>query len=129
MNRKDVIALIERQAQAWIDGNIEPALGDFAPDAVFISPGGRWQGHGEIRAAAEAFFAVATDVTVEITRVIFAEDEGAIEWTWSETSRETGTRHSAEDAIIFTLREGKIVYWREYFDTAQMQGGPTASLG
>jgi len=25
-----------------------------------------------------------------------------------------------DDAIVFVLREGKIVYWREYFDTAAL---------
>ena len=40
------------------------------------------------------------------------------EWTWSETSRADGRRHTVEDAIIFALRDDQIVYWREYFDTA-----------
>jgi uncharacterized protein (TIGR02246 family) len=117
----DVRNLIERQAQAWVAGNIELALADFAPDALFISPGGRWQGHDAIRRAANAFFAVADDVQVEVTRLLFDGRQGAVEWTWSEMRRETGARHRAEDAIVFELENGKIIYWREYFDTRQME--------
>jgi uncharacterized protein (TIGR02246 family) len=118
MNREQARALVERQARAWEQADIEPALADFAPDGIFVSPGGRWQGHDQIRAAAEAFFKVSTDVKVEISRVFLDGNLGATEWTWSETRRADGSRHMAEDAIIFELRGDKIIYWREYFDTA-----------
>jgi uncharacterized protein (TIGR02246 family) len=112
--------LVERQARAWEAADLDAIGVDFAEDGVLISPGGRWQGAAALRAAAEGFFAVAQDVRVVVTRVMVMGDEGAAEWTWSETRRATGTRHSADDAVIFQVRDGKILYWREYFDTAQM---------
>lgn len=111
-------ALIERQARAWEAADIDACLADFAPDALFMSPGGRWQGTAEIRKTIETFFAGASDVKVDVTRVMVAEDQGAVEWTWNETRFSDGQRHSAEDAIIFQVRDDKIIYWREYFDTA-----------
>jgi uncharacterized protein (TIGR02246 family) len=111
-------ALVERQARAWEQADVAAIVADFAPDGVFIAPGGRWQGHGAIRSAAAAFFAVATDVKIVVTRVLLDGDQGAVEWTWSETRRADGHRHSVDDAIIFTLCDDKIHYWREYFDTA-----------
>jgi uncharacterized protein (TIGR02246 family) len=120
MTLDEAKALVERQARAWEAADLDAIGADFAEDGVLISPGGRWQGAAALRAAAEGFFAVAGDVRVVVTRVMVMGDEGAAEWTWSETRIATGTRHSAEDAVIFQMRDGKIVYWREYFDTAQM---------
>ena len=111
-------ALVERQARAWERGDVAAITADFAPDGVLISPGGRWQGHDALRIAAEAFFAVSTDVQITVTRVLLDGDQGAVEWTWSETRRADGRRHTVEDAIIFVLRDDRIIYWREYFDTA-----------
>ncbi len=120
MNDHELQALVERQARAWEAADLDAITADFAEDGWLISPGGRWQGPAAIRAAAEAFFTAAADIRVQVTRVFGVGDLGAAEWTWSEMRLATGRRHSAEDAIIFALRDGKIVYWREYFDTAQM---------
>ena len=117
MNHDQARQLVERQAQAWEQANIELALADFAAEGVFISPGGRWQGHAQIRAAAQAFFATATDVKVTVKRVLLDGTQGAVEWVWEETRREDGSRHQVEDAIIFELQDDKLIYWREYFDT------------
>jgi hypothetical protein len=54
-----------------------------------------------------------TDVRVVGTRVLLEGDQGAVEWTWSETNRADGSRHTVEDAIIFELRDAKLVSWRE----------------
>ncbi|MEO1439110.1 MAG: nuclear transport factor 2 family protein [Chloroflexota bacterium] len=118
----DIRALVERQARAWEAEDYPAMTADFAPDGVFISPGGRWQGHEQIRSAAQAFFAVSHSVHIEIGRVAWDGDStGACEWTWQETRRADGKILRAEDAIIFELdTTGKIIYWREYFDTAQM---------
>ena len=62
-----------------------------------------------------------------MTRVLLDGDQGAVEWTWSETNRADGRSHTAEDGIIFVLRDDKIVYWREYFDTETDEPEPPAS--
>jgi uncharacterized protein (TIGR02246 family) len=120
MTLDEVRELIERQAHAWMVGNIELALPDFAPDAIFQSPGGRWEGREQIRETANKFFQGATDLKVTITRLIFDGHAGVVEWIWEETVRATNQRHMAEDAIVFEIVNRQIVYWREYFDTAQM---------
>ncbi len=123
MNKAQVKQLVERQAHAWESADLATIVADFAADGVFISPGGHWQGHAAIRAAAEAFFAVSSNVQVSIRRILFDTENdgsGAVEWLWSETDRATSNRHTAEDAIVFVLVHDQIIYWREYFDTAQM---------
>ncbi len=113
----DALRLVERQARAWENGDSAAALADFAPDGILISPGGRWQGHAALAQAMADFWKSVRSVQVTVTRAFLVGDVGAAEWTWSET-RLDGSVHTAEDAIIFALRGGQIVYWREYFDTA-----------
>lgn len=112
-------ALVERQARAWEAGDLDAIVADFAPDGVLASPGGTWEGPGEIRTAAEGFFEAAESVTVDVTRVLVDSDAGAVEWTWTE--KRAGETYVAEDAIIFELRDGEIVYWREYFDPSELE--------
>lgn len=116
MTGEEARSLVERQARAWESADPDAIAADFAQDGVLISPGGRWRGPEEIRAAARGFFAGADSVEIEITRVLVDGEEGAVEWTWNETPGSTGRRRRAEDAIVFEVRGGKISYWREYFD-------------
>ena len=118
MDINRAIEMVERQAHAWEQADADAALADFASDGVLISPGGRWHGHIAIRNAMQEFFEKVTSVDVKVTRVLIAGDQGAAEWTWSEIRQADGSRHTAEDAIIFELQNNKIIYWREYFDTA-----------
>jgi len=119
-----VRALVGRQARAWEAGDPEAIVADYAPDGELVSPGGRWRGHAALREAVAAFFAGVSDVRVEVTRIVVEGEEGAVEWTWSETSRATGTRTTMQDGIVFALRDGKITYWREYFDPAGARAEP-----
>ena len=120
MNEGQAHALVERQARAWERADADAVAADFAPDAVFIAPGKSWHGPEAIRAAAWAFFEHSTDVQVAITHIVFDGMQGAVEWMWSETRRVDGRRRTAEDAVIFCVRGDRIVYWREYIDTATL---------
>ncbi len=120
MTKDDVYELVKRQARAWEQADLDAIVADFAADCLFISPGGRWQGPAAIRQAAIMFFETVAEVKIDVKRVLLDGDEGAVEWDWREVRRADGRTYRAEDSIIFSLRDGKIVYWREYFDTAQM---------
>lgn len=108
-------------AAAWTGRDVAAIAELFADDALFITPGGALRGRDAIASAAAAFFAFAGDVAVTITRALADGDQGAIEWTWREADAATGVRRTTEDAIVFELRDGKVIYWREYFDPAQTE--------
>jgi len=118
MKRDEIEALVQRQADAWQRGDIEAIVADFDETAVFISPAGVWHGRAAIRQAATTFWATVQTVDVQVARVLVEGNQGAIEWIWTEMRWTDGQSHSAADAIIFTLNNDKISYWREYFDTA-----------
>ena len=118
---EEVRQLVERQARAWEAGDADAVAADFAPAGALISPGGRWQGHDELRRAVAATFDAVTDVEIEVTRILLDGAEGAVEWTWSEKRKGDGRWYTMEDGIIFELENGKISYWREYFDPAGVE--------
>jgi uncharacterized protein (TIGR02246 family) len=118
MTRDEVRAFLLRRVRAWREGDVDAIMADYAPDVVLIAPGVRLEGLDALRASNTRYLAEFTDINAELTRVIVDGDQGALEWTWSETRRADGLRRSVDDAIVFVLREGRIVYWHEYFDTA-----------
>lgn len=121
MTRDEVWAFLRSRALAWQEGDMAAIAAGYAPDVVLIAPGGvRLEGLAALRENNARYFAEYTDIRVELKRVILDGDQGALEWTWSETRRADGRRRSVDDAIVFVLRDGKIVYWAEYFDTAAL---------
>ena len=121
MTRDEVWAFLRGRALAWQEGDLAAIAAGYAPDVVLIAPGGvRLEGLAALRENNARYFAEYTDIRVELKRVILDGDQGALEWTWSETRRADGRRRSVDDAIVFVLRDGKIVYWAEYFDTAAL---------
>ncbi|MDJ0649672.1 MAG: nuclear transport factor 2 family protein, partial [Xenococcaceae cyanobacterium MO_188.B19] len=116
MNRQDVEAIIHRQASAWENGAVETIVSDFAEDSVFIAAGQKFQGKKAIKAVAEAYFQQFTATKIDIKRIIIEDDSAAVEWDWSDINRSSNLSSFAEDAIIFQLKNDKIVYWREYIE-------------
>lgn len=114
-NSSEVSSLIQRQAQAWQEGKVEQIMADFAEDAVFIVPGSIFKGR-EIASAAAKYFEQYQNTQIKIHRIIYDYPHGAVQWSWQDVERQTGKKTSAEDVIIFALKEQKIVYWREYIE-------------
>ncbi len=108
--------LVQRQGLAWETANSEAIIADFAENGVFIAPGTSLKGKSDIKKAAEDYFKDFTDTKIKITRIISNGNQGALEWTWSDKNKKTGKQSQVDDAIIFQLENGKIIYWREYFD-------------
>lgn len=116
--KRAIEALIIRQAEAWRRADFEAIGADFCEDGQLISPGGTWQGPAAIAAVARQWSTQCSGVEIEIKRIIAEGDQGAVEWVWHETRRADNQVYTMEDGIIFELRDGKILYWREYFNPA-----------
>src|SRR6185503_7651286 len=117
MDVEQARAMVRRRAQAWMDRDLDGIVADFAPDALLLAPGTRIAGRDAIRANAQKWLNLLSEVRIDVGRVIFDGTQGALEWTWTEIHRSDGSRHSAEDAIFFEVHDDLIGYWREYFDT------------
>lgn len=114
------LAMIERQARAWTIGDFSQAAADWHPDGVLTAPGNRVT-FDRLAETVAAFFRDYGDLAVTITNV-FASADGrrlALEWLWEVTRRSDRARSLTEDAILIDLDgDGRILSWREYFDTA-----------
>ncbi len=116
----DTLLLIQRIADAMMRQDDDAVVMFFAPNAIMITPGGRYAGKQAIYEACRAFNEAFTNIRIAIKRVIACEGEGVVEWSFSETRKSDGWAHTMEDAIVFRLdAQGKVVYWREYFDPSQ----------
>ena len=116
MNREEIGAMVRRQATAWENGDVSAIIADFAEDALFIAARKEFKGKKAIQKAAEDYFAQFGDVRVKIIRIIVEDNSGAVQWDWSDRNRQTEVASYAEDAIIFELKDNKIIYWREYIE-------------
>jgi uncharacterized protein (TIGR02246 family) len=118
MTHDEVHDLLLRRIRAWQEENLDAIMADYADDIVHISPYGKRVGVAAIRAADARYLAEYTGFEVQLHRLVVEGDQGALEWTWTEIRRADGFRRSADDAIVFALRNDKIAYWHEYFDPA-----------
>ena len=116
LSREQVEEMVIRQARAWENQDAKAIADDFAEDALFVAAGFRFEGQQGIEQAALDYFKDFHQTKVEIKRMIIEDNKGAVEWDWRDRNRKTNEEGFAEDAIVFELAEGKIVYWREYIE-------------
>ena len=114
-----VLAMIERQARAWITGDFGPAAADWHPRGELLAPGARVP-LAEMAKTIRAFHEDFADLAIIVTSA-FAASGGTLiglEWSWEVTRRSDGARSATPDGIMVEMEDGLIRSWREYFDTA-----------
>jgi uncharacterized protein (TIGR02246 family) len=113
---QDIRSTIELARTAWIDRDADALAQLFAEDGILIVPAQRWQGRDRIRSEIAKFARDYTDVSITIHRIIIDRDKAAVEWHYEDTEKATGKRNRSDDAIVLEVQNGRISYWREYFD-------------
>jgi hypothetical protein len=116
----EVLAMLRRQALAWTIGDFSDAALDWHHDGALTAPGNRVPS-AALASTIATFHRDYVDLVVTITNV-FASADGrriALEWLWEVSRRKDGARSITADAILIDLdAAGRILSWREYFDTA-----------
>ncbi len=119
-----VTDMIQHMADAMMRQDDDAVVSFFADDAVMIAPSGRFVGKQAIYDAGHGFNQAYTHIVIKIKEVISCEingvNKGVVEWSFAETRKSDGWTHVMEDAITFEIRDGKVTYWREYFDPNQI---------
>src|SRR4029453_8015362 len=78
------------------------------------------RGREQVRAALTSFVTEWEDFTVEIEKLIAADDERVVAFVHlTGRGRSSGLPLDFREANIFTIREGRIVSVREHFDREQ----------
>ncbi len=111
-------------ADAMMRQDDDAVVSFFADDAEMVAPSGRFVGKQAIYDAGHGFNQAYHNIIIKIKEIIYGEVEGVtkgvIEWSFAETRNSDGWTHTMEDAIVFEMRDGKVTYWREYFDPNQI---------
>ena len=115
---QEIRAIVEQAKNAWVARDADALAQLFTPDAQLIVPGQRWQGQAKIREEVAKFARLYTDVQITVHRTIVDGNRAAVEWHYEDTEKATGKRSQADDAIVIEVTNGRISYWREYFDTS-----------
>ena len=120
MTVDDVLALQNRHVMhGWRMGDADVVTSSHMPGSVILNAWISVHGHNEIRASVRKYTDNFADTHIDIHRVVFDGQNVAVNQTWSCTNRVTGVRAGDEDLIIGVIQDGKIWYWREYFDPEQ----------
>jgi len=113
--REQLVAFVTRVLQTWEQGDSAGFLAAFTDDAVFAFPGGR-VGKTELGALFADLHARKRDVKVYIGPFIVLGNEFALRYQFACTDRVTGRRQALGTGVRGTLRDGKIVMFKEYWD-------------
>jgi uncharacterized protein len=121
----DSESTIRRYVEALLAGDTETIRDSFAEDATWTIRAGRlpisgtWTGRDAI---IDGFLAEAMaryepgSISLEITGTIVEGDRVVLEWTSRARTRQ-GRTYENGCIGVFTVREGRIQYVREYMDT------------
>lgn len=123
MSRENV-EIIHRAVAAWNARDMDRWLEMCAPDVEVIFPRevpepGPFHGRDELRAWAEGFMTAWDEFELEIRQVIPAGEQVVVEVYSRGHGRETGIEFEQIDWHVFSVRDGTIVRWRNYWTRAE----------
>lgn len=96
-------------------------LAHYSPDAYFLHPGGRLEGHAQIGSYYEQSAARFPGLEVVIVGSVVNGPHAAIEWTATMIDPE-GNRKPMSGVNVIKLRDGLFEYVRAYFDPSTLDG-------
>ena len=122
LSRQEMEALVHTLAPAWADSDL--ALIDaIVHDQVHLSPPWTYlAGREAVLSMSRTYMANHRDTVVTPHRFIIDPDHphwGVCQQTFACTNLATGRRGEDHDYAFFAVCQGKLHYWRTYFDTAR----------
>ena len=129
MTREEILAMFTRRRDAYARLDAEALAADHAEDAVLESPaaGGTVNGREAIAKVYRGWFAGFPDVTTDWHDLLIDGDRAVQMGTMSGTDTggfmglaPTGRGFSFPIALIFTLKDGRIVHERRVYDFTGM---------
>jgi len=121
-SREDVGRLIESKVHAYQKEDLE-AWGNTVHDEIIIHP--PWDciiGGDCCRKAVDVYFQNYKNTIITPIRLLFDEEQphfAVYQQTFQTTNKSTGQQGKDDDFVFLEVAQGKIRYWRTYFDTDQ----------
>jgi limonene-1,2-epoxide hydrolase len=109
-------AVYERRRAAWLAEDFDAYLGCFAGDVVLETPGRTVRGHAEYGPMVRQSFEWAKPKSFEFHHLAVGDDNVVMcDWTITVERRADGGEVTWRGMNICELRDGKILWWREYY--------------
>lgn len=103
--------------QTWESGDAEAFAAALSPDVLFAYPGGRL-GYDELVALFKDYREEKTDIRIYLwDEAVEDGNKIATAYQFAATDVKTGERFAVGTGVVATVEEGKIVLFKEYWDT------------
>jgi steroid delta-isomerase-like uncharacterized protein len=125
MTRDEILALLDRRAEAWRRLDVGTLVNDYAPDAVIESPlaGGTTHGAEQIKQVFQTYFVAFPDLGMDVGDVLVDGQRAAVMATFTGTDRggfmgmpPTGRHVTIPVVFLYEFKDGKIVRDRRVYD-------------
>src|SRR3990172_346275 len=113
----DARALFDRRRAAGLGEDVDVSLGCFSDDVVLEVPGRTVRGREEYEPMARSSLAWAQPREFEFHHVAVGDDDVVMaDWTITVERRSDGTAVSWRGMSACTIVDGRITWWREYYE-------------
>jgi ketosteroid isomerase-like protein len=126
LDHAEAVRLFERRRDAWLAGDLDAYLDLFAPELSFQSPV-----HAQPLLGRDAFADVVRRSHDNVRPLFFDFDRIAVhgdfvlaEWRIGIEQRATGRRLEYAGMSSCRIADGRIVWWREYWNPADLGLAP-----
>jgi steroid delta-isomerase-like uncharacterized protein len=125
MTRDEILALLDRRAEAWRRLDVGTLANDYAADAVIESPlaGGTTHGLEQIKQVFQTYFVAFPDLGMDVGDVLVDGQRAAVMATFTGTDRggfmgmpPTGRHVTIPVVFLYEFKDGKIVRDRRVYD-------------
>jgi hypothetical protein len=114
--------LIQANARAWSSHDVAQLSGVIHDEICICPPWDYRVGRANVERGAQIYFDQYQDTQVTPKRIVFDPTQpyfGVCEQAFACTNPDTGQRGEDADFAFFEIAQGKLRYWRTYFDTAR----------
>jgi ketosteroid isomerase-like protein len=113
----DAHVLFDRRRAAWLAEDLDAYVGCFDDDVVLEVPGRTVHGRAEYEPMARSSFEWAKPRSFEFHHLAVGQDDVVMaDWTITVERRSDGESVSWRGMSICTIRDGRITWWREYYE-------------
>jgi ketosteroid isomerase-like protein len=127
MSEQDNIKVVQKAYDCFNKGDIPGLLDSFAGNIAWLTPGapripyaGSFQGRDKVAAFFDDLGKTAQFTEFVTQKFIAQGDTVVVLGHYAGKGRATGRSFSTDWAMVFTVQNGKVTKFHEYFDTANL---------
>jgi ketosteroid isomerase-like protein len=109
-------AVFDRRRQAWLAEDVAAYLDCWVDDLVLETPGRVVRGRADYEALVRGSLGWAKPRAFEVHHLAAAGDVVLADWTITVERRADGQAVAWRGMSVCELRDGRILWWREYYE-------------